>query len=156
MDTLRFETFSGQAKALLADDRYEEALRIYDRALELRSDATLSAEHALVSLYIDALSRWRLQLRGQTVQYLGQTTRRGPIFSTSASGWRSHTKSWANSLGRDGQWCEAVNQYKAALNFGAAADVASKQADGVEFCANPPTPTVSAEAGATTSPPGHW
>ena len=151
VDTLRFETLSGQAKALLADDRYEEALRIYDHALGLRSDAALSAERDLVSLYIDALSRWRLDW-AQTVQYLGQIYEARPDFLDVRERLAVAHESWADSLGRDGQWCEAVDQYKAALNFGAATDVASKQADAVEFCANPPTPTVSAEPGATGQP----
>lgn len=148
---LRFETLAGQAKALLADDRYEEALRIYDRALELRSDAALAAERDLVSLYIDALSRWRLDW-AQTVQYLGQIYEARPDFLDVRERLAVAHESWANSLERDGQWCQAVDQYKAALNFGAASDVASKQADAVEFCANPPTPTVSAEPGATDPP----
>ncbi|MCB0202334.1 MAG: PD40 domain-containing protein [Anaerolineae bacterium] len=141
---LRFETLAGEAKDLLADDRYEEALRIYDRALELRSDAALSAERDLVSLYIDALSRWRLDWE-ETVQYLGQIYETRPDFLDVRERLAVANESWADSLGREGHWCEAVDQYKAAVNFGAATDVASKQAEAVAFCANPPTPTVSAE-----------
>ncbi len=153
IDDLRFATLSGQAKALLADDRYEEALRIYDRALELRSDGALSAERDLVSLYIDALSRWRLDWE-QTVQFLGQIYEIRPDFLDVRERLAVAQESWANSLGRDGQWCDAVDHYKAAVNFGAATDVASKQADAVEFCSNPPTPTVSAETDTTPAPAG--
>ncbi|MEZ4768767.1 MAG: hypothetical protein R2844_10135 [Caldilineales bacterium] len=79
VERLRFETLVDQAKALQADDRYEEALRIYDRALALRSDDALAAERDLVSLYIDALSRWRLDW-AQTVAYLGQIYEARPDF----------------------------------------------------------------------------
>ena len=153
VDDLRFDILAGQAKALLADDRYEEALRIYDRALELHSDAALSAERDLVSLYIDALSRWRLDWE-QTVEFLGQIYETRPDFLDVRERLAVAQESWADSLGRDGQWCDAVDHYKAAVNFGAATDVASKQAGAVEFCANPPTPTVSAETDTTPAPAG--
>ena len=141
---LQFTILSGQAKALLADDRYEEALRVYDRALELRSDDALSAERDLVSLYIDALSRWRLDWE-QTVQFLNQIYETRPDFLDVRERLAVAQESWADLLGRDGLWCDAVDHYKAAVNFGAATDVASKQTTATEFCSNPPTPTVSAE-----------
>jgi TolB protein len=46
---------------------------------------------------------------------------------------------------RDARWCAAVDHFKSAVNFGAATDVAAKQATAVEYCANPPTPTPAAE-----------
>lgn len=145
VEELNFEILAGQAKALLADDRYEEALRVYDRALELRSDQALAAERDLVSLYIDALSRWRLDW-SQAVRFLSQIYETRPDFLDVRERLAMAQESWADSLVRDGQWCEAVDHYQTAVNFGAATDVASKQSSAAEFCANPPTPTVSLDA----------
>lgn len=148
---LRFDAVAGQAKALLAEGHYEEALRAYDRALELRVDGPLKAERDLVAQYIDALSRWRLDW-DQVVQTLEQIYAARPDFLDVRQRLATAQESWADSLVRDGQWCAAVEHYTAAVNFGAATDVASKQGDAAAFCANPPTPTVSAETATEQAP----
>lgn len=151
MDAVRFEALAGQAKALLAGEHYEEALRAYDRALALQADPALAAERDLVAQYIDALSRWRLDW-DQVVRLLSQIYTAKPDFLDVRERLATAQESWADSLMRDSQWCAAVDHYKEAVNFGAATDVAAKQADAVGFCANPPTPTATAEDATQEAP----
>ena len=137
---LRFGALVAEAQALLADKHYEEAVRAFDRALLLQADSDVKDERDLVIRYLDALSRWRVDW-DQVVQVLSDIYDARPGFLDVRERLATAQELWGDSLMRDGQWCAALDHFKAAVNFGAATDVTTKQAQATEWCLNPPAPT---------------
>ncbi len=80
VQAMRFDALRQQGLALVADERYEEALRALDQALVTRPGGEeVKAERELISLYVDALGLWRLDW-ARVVQDLETIKQRRPAF----------------------------------------------------------------------------
>lgn len=142
---LRYQAAYQRGLELVAERHLEEALRAFDEALAVRPDDTAAQEQReLAALYADALGAWGAGW-SQAVQALQAIYQRQPNYQDVAQRLVEAQTAWGDQLAEAGDWCQAADHYAAALALQALPEVADKQAQANDFCANPPP--------AATTPP---
>ena len=141
-----------QGLALVADERYEEALRALDQALALDPDAAeVKAERELVSLYVDALGLWRLDW-AHVVQDLETIKQQRPAFLDVGQRLALANDAWGDALSKQGQWYLAAERYTEAVAANASSEVQAKLTVAEQNCLQ--TPTSPAETPPADATPG--
>ena len=152
VQALRFDALRQQGLALVAEERYEEALRALDQALAVDPDATeVKAERELISLYVDALGLWRLDWT-RVVQDLEAIKQQRPAFLDVSQRLALANDAWGDALSKESDWCQAAERYTEAVSAGGASDVQAKLTVAEQNCRQ--IPTLPAETPPVGSTPG--
>jgi TolB protein len=134
VEELLFEAYVARGRALIAEDRMEEALRMFDRALALRPDAAdVRTERERAALYIDALSYWWADW-DKAIERFQQLYDEAPDYRDVRQRLLEAHIYYAEKLGKQGDWCAAVQQYDAALSFENSADLRASRDEAEERC----------------------
>jgi tetratricopeptide (TPR) repeat protein len=141
VEALRFDLAYGQGMELVGQGHYEQSLRAFDQALDLRpGDVQAKRQRDLAALYVSALGAWRVDWP-RVVSSLETILTREPGYQDVSRRLALAQEGWADDLFRDGSWCRAAERYEIALKATASKELRDKQKLANEFCLNPPTPT---------------
>ena len=152
VQALRFDALRQQGLALIADERYEEALRALDQALAVGPEAAeVKAERELISLYVDALGLWRLDW-ARVVQDLETIKQQRPAFLDVGQRLALANDAWGDALSKEGQWCLASERYKEAIAADTSPALQAKLTEAEQNCLQ--TPTLPAETPPADATPG--
>ena len=155
IDTMLFESFSAGALRLRDENRLEEAILRWDRALQIRPvDEFARRQRDLASLYLTGIDYWGAnwqravesfqQLYATEPGYLDTEHRLGEAYERNG-----------DEFAQDGQWCEAEQQYGRALQILPAARLQGKRDDAAQQCSTPvATPRALPSEEITRAPKG--
>ena len=134
---------------LLSEDRMEEAIRYFDRALELRpGEQAIRDEKRFASLYVAGLGYWGANWQG-AIDTFNALYQLKPDYRDTAQRLRNAYVAHGDSLYAQEQWCAAQDPYDKALAMTATEELRAKRDDAAQRCTMAALPT------ATPSPGGN-
>jgi len=146
-----FDAYVASGRDLVEQDRLPEAVRMFDRALELRpGDAALAEERLLAGSYMDGLARWNADWPG-AIEKLRSVYLRDPAYRDVRAKLQEALEAYGDSLAAKGEWCTAQRQYAAALEILDSSLITSKHSDARQRCAAGEGP-LEVTPGATAAP----
>ncbi len=149
IDGMLFDAYYASALDLVAQDRLPEAVRLLDRALELRpDDAEAQEQRMLAGTYMDGLARWDADWPG-AIEKLWAVYLRDPEYHNVREKLHEAIVAYGDSLAAKGEWCAAQRQYAAALQIMDSTLVTAKHSEARERCEageGPLEPTARATA----------
>ncbi|MCS7220723.1 MAG: tetratricopeptide repeat protein [Anaerolineae bacterium] len=117
VERMLFEAYRQRGAMLVEQNRFEEALRMFDRALMLKPDAQeVRNEREWAALYINGLSYWRADWQ-QAIARFQKIYERNPSYRDVRQRLADAHASYAKQLGERGNWCAAAEQYEASLKI---------------------------------------
>ncbi len=134
---------------LLNENRMEEAIRYFDRALELRpGEQAIRDEKRFASLYVAGLGYWGANWQGaiDTFHALYQLK---PDYRDTAQRLHNAYVAHGDSLYSQEQWCAAQDQYDKALAIVSSEELKAKREDAAQRCALPAAPIATPSPGGT-------
>ncbi len=134
VDGMLFDAFVASGEDLVAQDRLPEAVRMFDRALELRSDAAVAEARLLAGSYMDGLARWNADWEG-AIDKLRSVYLRDPGYRDVRAKLQEALAAYGDSLSAKGEWCTAQRQYAAALEILDSSLITTKHSEARERCA---------------------
>lgn len=153
IDGMLFDAFYASGLDLVAQNRLPEAVRLFDRALELRpDDAEVAEARLLAGNYMDGLARWDADWPG-AIDKLRSVFLRDPGYRDVREKLHGALAAYGDSLAAKGEWCVAQRQYAAALEILDSTLVTAKHSEARERCAageGPLEPTSQATAAVGT------
>ncbi len=134
VDALLFKAFYRQGQELVEQDRMEEALRYFDRALSLQPD-NVQAQHAqnMVKRYIEALSYWGADWE-QAAEQLAVLYALDPDYKDVHTRLYEALTHYGDALAAAADWCAAAQQYASALELNPTAAVTTKHREASDKC----------------------
>jgi len=147
---LLFEAYYRHGLQLLAENRFEEAIRNFDWALELDPDAKhVQEERQLASLYLTALDSWGAHWE-RAIQSLMQVYQRRPDYKDVRERlWQAYVN-YGDVYASHEDWCNAAHQYAMAVKVRPDEESEEKRIEAMRRC-QMGTPTPS-QASATPTP----
>ncbi|MBI5879089.1 MAG: carboxypeptidase regulatory-like domain-containing protein [Chloroflexi bacterium] len=131
------------ARQFLKDERWEEAVQRFDKALAIRKDDHVQLERYLASVYLRGLSAWSADWK-RAVESFTELVRINPDYQDSRSRLYQAYISYGDYLMERGGSCLAIDAYSGALGMNATATNQSKYNAAVAACQSgggvPPTP----------------
>ncbi len=128
--------------------RLEEAVNLFDRALSLRPDAVeIRTIRDVTAQYLDALTYWYADWP-KVIQLLEDLYRRSPGYRDVRQRLHEAHVEYGDSLARQDKWCDAAQQYAAALQVQNAPGLTTKRQEAQTLC----TQQAARPTGATTTP----
>ncbi len=137
----------------------EEAVNLFDRALELRPDEIeIRNNRDTTAQYVDALTYW-LADWPQVIELLDDIYQRNPSYRDVRQRLQKAHLEYADSLARQSDWCGSAQQYVAAIEVQDTPGLTEKQTEFETLCAQSPTAVITdtqgapvADAGSTPAP----
>ncbi len=115
VESMLFAAYRAQAEALIASERFEEALRLFDRALLLQPDASeVREEREQAALYVTGLSYWGADWQ-QAIARFQELYKRDPDYRDVRQRLADAYAGYAARLQDRGNWCAAVERYNESL-----------------------------------------
>ncbi len=109
--------------------RLEEAVNLFDKALALRPDAVeIRTVRDVTAQYVDALTYWYADWP-QVIRLLDDLYQRNPNYRDVRQRLQKAHLEYGESLARQGDWCQAAEEYAAALAVLNAPGVAEKEGE---------------------------
>jgi tetratricopeptide (TPR) repeat protein len=116
------------------DDRLEEAIRYYDRALAVRpGDAGVVHAKNLARLYMDGLRFYGADW-ASAIERFGTLYSVAPTYKDVAVRLKAAYVAYGQELSSEDKWCEAATQYALALQLADDPDVTSMAQHATEQC----------------------
>ena len=142
VDRMLFEAFHQSGLILVEQDRLEEAVRLFDRALVLQPD-NVQVAHAknLASLYTQGMGYWGADW-GQAASSLQTLYRLAPDYRDVRDRLFEARVNYGDQLAASEEWCDASDQYARAVGIRAEAGTAAKRQAASSRCGQQPTPVV--------------
>lgn len=135
------------ARQYLKDERWEEAVQRFDKALAIRKDDNVQLERYLASNYLRGLSAWSADWK-RAVESFSEIVRINPDYMDSRSRLYQAYVAYGDYLMDRGGGCLAIDAYAGALGMNASAANQSKYSGAVAACQSgggvPPTPAPGA------------
>jgi tetratricopeptide (TPR) repeat protein len=138
--TLLVEAYYKAGMRFVDENRMEEAIRYFDRALELRpAEAGIREQKRLASLYLAGLGYWGANWQGATESFsvLYQLM---PDYQDTRQRLQDAYVAHADSLYENGDWCAARDRYDSALAMTFRESVKAKREDAAQRCTVAPPP----------------
>ena len=130
----------------------EEAVNLFDKALALRPDAVETRTlRDVTAEYVDALTYWYADWP-KVIELLENLYQRNPNYRDVRQRLQKAHVEFADSLSRQNEWCDATEQFAAAVAVQNGPGLAEKQSQAQLLCDTAPTP--SAEDGTVTARAG--
>jgi hypothetical protein len=134
VERMLFESYRARGMALVAENRFEEGLRMFDRALILSPGAQdVREQRELAALYVDGLTYWRADWQ-QTIARFQKLYERAPDYRDVRQRLANAYVGYAEKLGDRGNWCAAVERYNKSLEIVDAAAVRASRDQAAELC----------------------
>ena len=117
VERMLLEAYRQRGATLIEQNRFEEALRMFDRALMLKPDAQdIKDQREMAALYINGLSYWRADWQ-QAIARFQKIYERDPNYRDVKQRLADAHAGYADLLGERGNWCAAAEQYEESLKF---------------------------------------
>lgn len=144
---MMFQALGNRAMQLVNEDLLEEALRYFDRALEMHpDDVDLQAQRRMAALYQTGQSYWEVDWQRAIATFVKLYVL-NPEYKDAKQHLHDAYVSYGDSLADDNQWCLAREQFAAAIDIIPQQSTEQKRVNAHTRCvtATPtplPTPTV--------------
>ncbi len=157
--TMLFSCYYSRGVELVDEDRLEEALRSFDKALEVRpGDPDALKQRKLASLYLTGLGYWKADW-AKTVENFAELYQTQPDYKDAKQRLYEAYVNYGDYLAEQDAWCSATRQYAGAMNIDPNQDIVNKQAEAERICQTAPpapavpTPTTEMVTAQATTPP---
>jgi len=141
VERMLFDCYYQTGLAYVEENRMEEAIRLFDRALRLRpGDPDAERQIELASLYSEGMTFWGANWE-KVISSLSQLYGMAPSYHDVADRLYTAALIYGDLFAQQGDWCVAVNQYDRALAVYANADVAARRRECFDLCLAQPTAT---------------
>jgi len=152
VDQMLFDAFYQSGQELVQADRVREAVRLYDRALDLQPDNTqVQLAKRSANLYLTAMGYWGADW-SKTTENLSTLYGLDPEFRDVKERLHGAHVRYAEQLGEQGEWCQAVDEYTAALAIRADTVITVARQQAQTNCQSSPQ-TLDPEANGPNQPP---
>ena len=139
--TMLFESFFNMGVELRDENRLEEAILRWDRALEIRpGDVRVKRERDLASLYLGGTDYWGADWQ-RAVETFERLYAIDPSYMDTSERLRNAYEHLGDELVREGHWCEAQQRYGQALKIAGTEGTRQKHEEAAQSC-SPPEETV--------------
>jgi len=133
---------------LVAEDRMEEAIRHFDRALELRPAAQdIREQQRLATLYVTGQGYWGADWQ-KAIDNFATLYQAQPGYKDTAQRLHDAHVAFGDDLAAKNDWCATRDQYDSALALILDEALKAKREDAAQKCAASPAPTGTPAAGA--------
>ncbi|MEZ4636331.1 MAG: hypothetical protein R2856_15440 [Caldilineaceae bacterium] len=147
VEEMLFTAYVSLATEKSNEGSLEEAVNLYDRALELRPNAVeIRSTRDVTAQYVDALTYW-LADWPRVIDLLGDLYQRSPGYRDVRQRLQKAYLEYADSLARQSDWCTAADQYAAAIEVLNTPGLAEKQTEFETLCTQNPTATFTETVG---------
>jgi tetratricopeptide (TPR) repeat protein len=134
VNQMLFEAFYDSGQQLVAEDRLEEAVRYFDRALALQSDKSeVIQARQLASLYLRARGYWNADW-DKVIENLLALHELAPNYKDVQQLMLTAHIQHGDALAENQDWCAAEQQYSKALELAQLADVIVKEDSAHKLC----------------------
>jgi tetratricopeptide (TPR) repeat protein len=139
----------------------EEAVNLFDKALALRPNAVeIRTMRDVTAQYVDALTYWYADWP-RVISLLEDLYQRNPNYRDVRQRLQEAHLDYAETLARQGNWCDAAEQYSEAITIQNGPGLAEKESEFQLLCSQNPTGTAvnpdgtpDAASAVTPPPPG--
>jgi len=126
---------------LVDEDRMEEAVRYFDRALELQpAEQEIREQKRLAALYLAGLGYWGANWQG-AIESFNVLYQLQPDYKDTKKRLHDAHVAYADDLYNKAEWCQARDQYDSALAITFSEEVKAKRDEAAQYCAIAPPPT---------------
>ena len=126
---------------LVDQDRMEEAVRYFGRALELRpADEEIRDQKRFASLYLAGLGYWGANWQG-AVETLGVLYQMEPEYKDTRQRLYDAYVAYADALYDQDEWCAARDRYDSALTMATSEEIEAKRGNAAQRCETAPWAT---------------
>ncbi|NLD43086.1 MAG: hypothetical protein GX657_06285 [Chloroflexi bacterium] len=141
VEEMLFDCFYRNGLQLVEEGRIEEAIRLFDRALQLRPGrAEVEQQRALASLYMEGMIFWGADW-DKVLRSLSELRDVAPDYRDVSERVFQAAVNYADLFAKQGDWCVAVVQYDRALSVHGSSEVAARREESAELCLANPSPT---------------
>jgi tetratricopeptide (TPR) repeat protein len=153
VDDMLYTSYLSLARTYLTEERWEEAIQKFDRALSIRQNDDVALERYLAANYERGLSSWEADWK-RAVESFAEVVRINPTYLDARARLYQARVSYGDYLMDQGGPCVAVDQYAEAIALGSTAQLESKHAQAVAACAvaGNNSPSANVTPGATRAP----
>lgn len=128
---------------LVSENRMEEAIRYFDRALQLRpGEQAIRDEKRFASLYVAGLGYWGANWQG-AIDTFNALYQLKPDYQDTQQRLRDAYAAHGDSLYAKKQWCSARDQYDSALAMTSSEELKTKREAAAQQCATASLPTAT-------------
>lgn len=128
---------------LVNENRMEEAIRYFDRALQLRpGEQAIRDEKRFASLYVAGLGYWGANWQG-AIDTFNALYQLKPDYKDTAERLRNAYVAYGDSLYDRQEWCLARDQYDSALAMTSSEELRAKREDAASRCLIASLPTAT-------------
>lgn len=144
---MMFRALGNRAMQLVNENSLEEALRYFDRALEMRpDDAAIQAQRRMAALYQTGQGYWETDWQ-RAIDTFIDLYLLNPEYKDTTQRLHDAYVNYGDSLADDGQWCLAREQFVEAWDIIPQQSTEQKRMNAHTHCVTatpipPPTPTV--------------
>jgi len=133
--TLLVEAYHNAGRRLVDENRLEEAIRYFNRALELRpTEAAIREQARLASLYLAGLGYWGANWQG-AIDSFGVLYQLQPDYKDTRQRLYQANVAYADTLYDAGDWCAARDRYDSALAMTSSEELTARREDAAQRCA---------------------
>nr|MBC7244849.1 hypothetical protein [Chloroflexota bacterium] len=123
------------------ENRLEEAIRYFDRALELRpAEQAIREQKTLASLYLVGLGYWGANWQ-EAIEVFYALYQLQPDYKDTRQRLYDAYVSYAKTLSAKGEWCAAREQYDRALAMSFSEELKAEREEAAQSCAVASLPT---------------
>jgi len=138
---LLVEAYGKAGSQFVDENRLEEAIRYFDRALELRpAEVAIREQRRLASLYLAGLSYWGANWQG-AIDSLSVLYQLQPGYKDTEQRLYDAYVAFADTLYDDADWCAARDRYDSALAMQSSDALKTKRDEAAQNCAVAAVPT---------------
>ena len=134
VDQMLFDAFYQSGLQLVEENRLEEAVRLFDRALVLQPTNVQSAgAKQLATLYLAAKSYWGADW-AKVIESLSALYRLDANYKDARQLIHDAYISYGDVFAKRQDWCAAAQQYTRALEVASSRELTSKREDALDHC----------------------
>ena len=153
IDDMLYTSYLSLARSYLTQERWEESIQKFDKALAIRKSDEIALERELAAAYERGLTSWQADWK-RAVDSFAEIVRINPSYLDARARLYESTVAYGDYLMDQGTPCQAVDQYAAAIAMGSTAQLEGKRTQAASACASGggnPSGT-DATPGATSAP----
>jgi len=140
VDQILFGAYYASGQELVQQDRMKEALRLFDRALELQPDnAEVQQARKLAVLYMNGMAYWGADW-ATTLENLVPLYELAPDYRDVRQRTHDAYVYYGDFLAEREDWCAAEKQYGLALEIVPSSALFDKRQETIGYCSRQPSP----------------
>ncbi len=140
---LLVEAYYKAGLRLVDENRMEEAIRYFDRALELRpAEQTIREQKRWAALYLAGLSYWGANWQG-AIESFTVLYQLKPDYKDTKQRLYNAYIAYGDALYAKKEWCAARDRYDSALAMASSEEIKAKREDAAQRCSIASMPTVT-------------